>query len=782
MCGGHGIQATAAPSSCTPLVPDPTETLVAQNLPDGYWIEAFYFHKDDKYPDLIGYGLGFEKKPASITLFVNPKNIDSEDHRTTEWLPIHIQSMDFPVAMTFADLNGDGYNDIIICDRYGPNMGDLWDAETKDGGRVQWLKNPGNRYVKKYWDANRIGNSTGMHRLKAGHFTTRSVLQIMAIPIIPKSSDVTSPAPVIVFTPKDGGDTSYGPTSWEKDIPFANEFRLIHDMKVIPGKAPDLDTVLVAGREGTVYLYYDDACSKWCYVVIGKGLPQEGSNPYWGTGSVDIGKVHDDPIGYIATSEGFHGNVISVYIKKPDAPKGVASLLESSWTRIEIDNFGPLNSEHTGTVHHVATGDLDGTGVDAFAIACMGAPIGEAENQGVYVYRPVDLQAGKFARSKVTNRSAGRLAIAAFSNERLDIASISYYVPGYHTGPECPSLRINPNPFFSPLSTTDIRAHRLNNEVLLLVPRPTAIGSGSHSSMSLINVAGRRLHVYVLAANATLKLDPKDAVKVMHGKIIMKNSEGHDLERALAPERHQAATTAIVSPDGLIKAGSDGAVFLCMEYLHDHFHGPFHAMSDLPIANVFPPSVPPDVQALQFPFIKVDQLPWANNGNWDDFEFYNMTGFHVFFGDDAMEKICHVQLWTLGLGETARFHIHDTIPFCEIHCCISNGGGSAGMRWFADDVDEIDKNLELTKEYVEKNTKQAVCPSLYEHGPLWKVQDGFRAKPKLLSNGCADYPWHAWLASKFGDWKIPIVPPHKPENQAYDVWLAFEFPLSSFQY
>ena len=37
---------------------------------------------------------------------------------------------------------------------------------------------------------------------------------------------------------------------------------------------------------------------------------------------------------------------------------------------------------------------------------------------------------------------------------------------------------------------------------------------------------------------------------------------------------------------------------------------------------------------------------------WNKFQFYNATGFHVYFNDDAMEKIVHIQAWTLGIGET----------------------------------------------------------------------------------------------------------------------------------
>ncbi|KAI8970759.1 hypothetical protein BD414DRAFT_427330 [Trametes punicea] len=784
MCGGHGTSAaglragqSAAPSNCNQITPDPTETLVAQNLPDGYWLEAFYFHKDDRYPDLIGYGLGANHKPANITLFINPKN--SRLPNVSYWMPVVIQTMEFPVAMSFADLTGDGYNDIIICDRYGPTMKELWDAVKDNGGRVQWLKNPGRRLGTGSWDAQHIGNSTGMHRLKVGHFTTTSVFEVLAIPIIPHPGDLESPAPVIVFTPRYDTDRSAGPKSWTKDVPFSTQFRLIHEIKVIPasmrGDGSKLDTALVAGREGVVYLYYDLGAGRWTYTVVGTGLPRDGDNPYWGSGSVDVGAVHDDPIGYIATCEGFHGNVVSVYIKKKGAPKGAASLLKSEyWHRREIDNFGPLNTEHTGTIHHVVTADFDGTGVDAFAIACMGARLIAAENEGVYVYRPstADLSVAEFRKSKVTNRSAGRLAIARYTADTLDIASISYYVPGYHTGPDCPSIRINTNAFFAPLSASDIRVHRLQDEVLILVPRPDTATAPTGTSIRLIEVAGRRLHVHVLPPNAKAKFNLKDGIKVMYGEIIMKDLDGNVLRRGLAPPPHEAATTQLLSPDGTLTAGSSGAVFMQLEHLSTHYQGPYHTMAELPIANVFPASAPDDVRGLDFQFIKCEKLPWASSGDWNGYEFYNMRGFHVYFGDDSFDKVCHIQLWTLGLGETVGCsYIHDTQPFCEIHCCIANGGGTAGMRWFPDG-EKFDKGQELKKSYVESHTEKVVVPSLHEHGPLWKVQPNSVAKPKLLSNGCADYPYHAWLASQFGDWPIPINPPLPQNQQKYDVWLA----------
>ncbi|KAF7292250.1 hypothetical protein MIND_01252400 [Mycena indigotica] len=818
MCCSHRLAEASAPGQ---LVPNPTEIVVGENLPDGYWLQAFYFHRDDLFPDLVGYGLGTAKEPATIMLYVNPKN---QENGATGWLAVPIQIMDFPVAMAAVDLTGDGYNDVVICDRYGPSMGDLWPKDGKDGGRVQWLRNPGRRIMPDNtpWAAARIGNSTGMHRLNGkpgflamamtdtevvvvGRFTSNEHPQVLAVPIIAASSDLESPAPVILFTPQYSTDVNAGPTSWDESVPFPNQFRLIHDVKVLPVLRPDLDGILVSGREGIVYLYYNRSRG-WASTVIGNGLAPQGANPYWGSGSVDIGRVLDDPVGYIATSEvrfplppaplltptpqGFHGNVVSVYIKKDGAPKGAKSLLQSSnWTRVKIDDFGPLNAaQHTGTIHHVAVGDFDDSGIDSFAIACMGAPIEEPKNSGVYLYKPTDIKTGTFKKSQITNRSAGRLAVAHYTSKDrpVDIASISYYVPRYHTGPEAPSIRINPSVFFAPDAAAEIRAARLQHEVLLLIPRPKTLGLIGVVSMPLITVAGKRLIVYAVPPDVEVRFGPKDAIKVLYGDIVMKSTNGKVVQRTLAPERFQAATTRILSADGSVRAGADGAVFLLMEHMPDLVQGPFHSMHKLQIGNVFPAHTPADVQALQFGFTKVDQLPWASGGNWDKFEFYNMSGFQLVFGDDAMEKICHVQLWTLGLGETARFHIHDTVPFCEIHCCLSNGGtttdGYSGMRWFPDDF-PFDTAQELQKAYVENNSKHLACRDLEEHGPLWKVQPGgFRARPLLLPNGCVDYPFHGWLSSRFGDRQIPIDPPLVGDEQRYDVWLAFEFPIAAFQF
>lgn len=68
------------------------------------------------------------------------------------------------------------------------------------------------------------------------------------------------------------------------------------------------------------------------------------------------------------------------------------------------------------------------------------------------MYTPIDLASGKFRKVKVSHASAGRLATAEFTNPNItDIASTSYYIPGFHTGPDASSIHIN---VLHPISVT----------------------------------------------------------------------------------------------------------------------------------------------------------------------------------------------------------------------------------------------------------------------------------------------------------------------------------------
>lgn len=98
------------------------------------------------------------------------------------------------------------------------------------------------------------------------------------------------------------------------------------------------------------------------------------------------------------------------------------------------------------------------------------------------------------------------------------------------------------------------------------------------------------------------------------GEVKMVDDHKKTVTRTIAADAKKVATTLIVSPSGDVTAGADGAVFLLIEYIPGAPQGPFKTMAELPTKNVFPPEAPADVRALQFPFIKVEDLAWGSSG------------------------------------------------------------------------------------------------------------------------------------------------------------------------
>jgi len=67
----------------------------------------------------------------------------------------------------------------------------------------------------------------------AGHFTRKDRVQVMAVPIVVASKDLTTPAPIIIYTAPENplsapvDDDSKG---WETEVPFPDTFVLIHEV------------------------------------------------------------------------------------------------------------------------------------------------------------------------------------------------------------------------------------------------------------------------------------------------------------------------------------------------------------------------------------------------------------------------------------------------------------------------------------------------------------------------------------------------------------------------
>ncbi|KAJ4480225.1 hypothetical protein J3R30DRAFT_3370961 [Lentinula aciculospora] len=709
---------------------------------DGYFIEAFPFKTENKSPPhVIAYGLG-GAQVSVVSMFLNPyPNSESKD-----WEQVDLARLRYPVGMTYADITGNGFNDVIITDEYGPSMDDLW----MDGGRIVWLQNPGNSKTGN-WRQRFIGRSPSMHRVKAGHFTTRDRVQVAGFPIIVRAGDRTSPAPVVVYTAPESPESNE--QGWEEEIPFPSSFRLVHDVDIVKSTNGGLDQILLAGREGINLIWYDEIAQTWKSKNLGSGVGPSPNNPYWGAGCVSLGKVNIDSTGYIGSAEGFHGNRVSVYVKDKDAPFG--EIANAKWTRYVLHDFGALNPRHEGYIHHVICADIDGDGVDELLVACMGSNPPSWERTGVWCYKPVDLQSGKFSRFKLSDDSAARIAVGHFrSSNLLDFATISYSVPGYFESPS-PSVILH--------ASSLIIANRLDDELVFRVPRPQNIKLSDE--VAFLDVASRKLSLVVVPPWMQYRTPEGAGLKVIAGRVVWTDLNNSQQERTQATNPFGVISTIVDAKENHIYTQHEGAVFLLMAMSDTSGRPPFSDMDQLKARNIIPNHFTSALQHIDFPWVKVEDRPWAN-GRFKDLEFYNLTGFHVRYGDDSDETLCHMQLWTAGVGVSAGFHNHLGEVFCEIHACIVNGTGQGGMHWATVPDGEFNPSKPQSG-----TSSSVVVPDMSEHGPLWRTRgDGL---PTLRDNGTVDYPWHAWIAGGMSG-----------SLQAFDVWVAFEFPpllTSSFQ-
>jgi len=389
---------------------------------DSYWILAVDVNGNGK-PDLVTSGLA----EGNVVWYENP------DWNTTNptWKKRTIAEFPLPVAIDSGDIAGQGRNDLVISHNYGNCM--FW-CRPEDG-KVSWLENPGTFNDDKPWDNHFISDLMATHRLQIGHFTQTDRLELMALPVVgcrPYGKGVHEPISMTLFEfPEDVRNTA----QWKGRIIDNEHFRIIHGVvrnKFGGRSGKQLDSVLLASEEGISWFYYDDRTGTWEIVPIGAGEQDEAAGGFKGCGNVAYGRIGDDPYAYIPTIDPFHGNIVTVYTRKPGQ-----ALTDHPWKRTVLDTFGEFDPNSQGPGHHVVTGDFDGDGDDEFLVALRG-PL---PHQGVYYYKAIDLASGLFERWRVSSSSAARIAVGDFDGDgRLDFATTGYYTPGYYL---CDNSQVN---------------------------------------------------------------------------------------------------------------------------------------------------------------------------------------------------------------------------------------------------------------------------------------------------------------------------------------------------
>ncbi|CAF3963763.1 unnamed protein product [Rotaria sordida] len=645
--------------------------------------------------------------------------------------------------MDQADITGNGINDIIICFQYGNTMLD----SDPEGGKIIWLENPGNNTSKGLWKMHYVGKSTAMHRLKVGHFTQTKRWEILGLPIVSKPYDLLSPVPVLLFRQP---DNIFNATEWPSEIINKQFFHLIHDATLFNDGG--LDNILIASREGINWLYFNQNLTQWTIVHIGDGeKEQKQQTAYYGSAGIGVGGVGNDSFAYMAAIEPFHGNVISVYTKNTNS-----SLGQIQWTRYVLDVYGYPDKNGQGPAHHVVCADFDKDGDDEFLVSLRGP----SPNQGVYFYKPIDLSRSLFAKWKVSDDSAARIAVADFDNDNLlDFATISYNVLGYYTA-ENPSINIFYNRFAQKnlQAKNEIQVIKQNNELLFKVSRPNK--ALQYQELPFITIDGITLSLEIIPPNSSRQVDNNTYIKVLSGIIMWTDSSGESHEsvnysRTFASEPRKVAPLEIHSDNNRITTESDGALLIVFKTLGsiNNIHR-VDDMEKLIVENSLPDYCSQETRQLDFQFVRYDQ--YDSRPYFKDLEFYNLKGFGINFADND-EPLCYMQLWTAGQGVNAGVHNHEKDKFCEVHVCIINGSGEGGMHYLSSSKQDYDP-LTTPDSAFEK----LVVPSFYEHGPLWDIDA--QNKPVLRNDSTVVYPWHKWQAGI-----------NRSFNQSFDVWIAVEY-------
>ncbi len=387
-------------------VPRFSRHLVESFRNDGYWVEGVNIAQSGR-PDLVSFGVNLGE------VFW---------HRNADWERFTIAKLRMPVGMDQAEIARSGRSDPVICYEIYGEGGTIEDPDP-NGGKISWFENPGAAATATTaWQQRYIGQSIGMHRIRVGHFTRDDKWEVLGFPIA--LDEVHALVPIVMFTePND----VLNALEWIKSIVDDTHFRVIHGVEKKRGLVPesDLDSVIVASEAGVHWLYFDVPSGTWRRVKIGDGeLSQFEKTGFKGSGEADVGAVNGDKFAYVASQEPFHGNTIAVYCKESGASPETAQ-----WTRHVLDVFGDPNTKGEGPGHQVICADFDGDGDDELLVALRGP----APWKGVFYYKAIDLQNGVFAKWRVADDSAARIALGDFNGDgKLDFATIGYSVRGYY--------------------------------------------------------------------------------------------------------------------------------------------------------------------------------------------------------------------------------------------------------------------------------------------------------------------------------------------------------------
>ena len=266
------------------------------------------------------------------------------------------------VCIAFQDLDRDGKLDMVL--------GADWQfTNTKSGGSLQWLRQGKN--VDEPWEMHPILKELPtLHRIHFGNVLGDAAPELIVGPLRGRDSTaeqnyMDQPVRLLAFpVPK---DPVAGP--WEPVV-LTDSVHVMHNFLPTDFDGTGRNGVLTASYEGVSYVS-PGADGKWTTRPVGSGF-QDNPKGARGTSEVKVGKLKNGKR-FIATVEPLHGDLVVAYTENAGDAKGL-------WKRTVVD-------EQIKWGHGVWCADLDGDGGDEFVLGFRDPLPGGRGGPGVNVYR-----------------------------------------------------------------------------------------------------------------------------------------------------------------------------------------------------------------------------------------------------------------------------------------------------------------------------------------------------------------------------------------------------------
>ncbi|GAC1471734.1 MAG: VCBS repeat-containing protein [Isosphaeraceae bacterium] len=269
------------------------------------------------------------------------------------------------VCIQAHDIDGDGKVDFALGASWQP-------TNTKSGGTIQWLQNPGDAGRGKSWRVIPIGSEPTVHRMRWGKLTGEGRPQLVVAPLQgrgTKGPDWGAGSGVRLLVYSVPADPLNEP--WPLEV-ADDSLHTTHNFQVVDMDNDGKDEIVIAAWEG-VFLLKREGKGRWSKSKLGAG--NQGTTPSRGSSEVKVGKLGDGRR-YLATIEPWHGHQVVVY-----TPSKSAGAL---WDRQVVD-------EPVQWGHAVWCADLDQDGDEELIIGQRdksGDPSRVPRGPGVLIYDP----------------------------------------------------------------------------------------------------------------------------------------------------------------------------------------------------------------------------------------------------------------------------------------------------------------------------------------------------------------------------------------------------------